>query len=201
MVNALPLLIYAGSVHFFLYLDPRAGCRPRAQPGMLGDPCPSIRAHTFPQRGGIYSHGRPAMACAGRLAHPLRRAGITLKNGNCESFNGELRDELLKGVIFHTLKEAHILIKRWSDRYNTLRRHGVAGYFPTAPEAILPRPAGQPPRCVRASPAGDHSRRSFSLSGDPTAGQATTSQHQQRHAKGMLWSIVSLAGPVSKCRC
>ena len=33
-------------------------------------------------------------------------------NGYNESFNGKLRDELLKGEIFYTLKEATILIER-----------------------------------------------------------------------------------------
>ena len=35
------------------------------------------------------------------------------ENGYNESFNGKLRDELLNGEIFYTLKEAQILIGRW----------------------------------------------------------------------------------------
>jgi putative transposase len=37
--------------------------------------------------------------------------GSPWKNGHCESFNGKLRDELLNGEIFYTLKEAKIVIE------------------------------------------------------------------------------------------
>ena len=33
------------------------------------------------------------------------------ENGYCESFNGKLRDELLNGEIFYTLKEAKTVIE------------------------------------------------------------------------------------------
>ena len=33
-------------------------------------------------------------------------------NGHCESFNGKLRDELLNGEIFYSLKEVQILTER-----------------------------------------------------------------------------------------
>lgn len=39
--------------------------------------------------------------------------GSPWENGYCESFNGKLRDELLNGEIFHTLKEVQILIESW----------------------------------------------------------------------------------------
>ena len=39
--------------------------------------------------------------------------GSPWENGYNESFNGKLRDELLNGEIFYTLKEAQILIERW----------------------------------------------------------------------------------------
>ena len=42
--------------------------------------------------------------------------------------NGKLRDELLNGEIFYTLKEAQILIKRWRHHYNTIRPHSSLGY-------------------------------------------------------------------------
>jgi transposase InsO family protein len=45
------------------------------------------------------------------------------ENGCNESFNGKLRDELLNGEIFYTLKEAQILIERWRREYNTVRPH------------------------------------------------------------------------------
>jgi transposase InsO family protein len=39
------------------------------------------------------------------------------ENGYCEAFNGKLRDELLNGEIFYSLKEAEIVIERWRKDY------------------------------------------------------------------------------------
>ena len=49
--------------------------------------------------------------------------GSPWENGYCESFNSKLRDELLNGEIFYTLKEAQVLIERWRKQYNTFRPH------------------------------------------------------------------------------
>lgn len=68
--------------------------------------------------------------------------GSPWENGYNESFKGKLRDELLDREIFHSLKEAEVLIERWRRHYNTLKPHSALGYRPPAPEAILPRPAG-----------------------------------------------------------
>ena len=67
--------------------------------------------------------------------------GSPWENGYVESFNGKLRDELLNGEIFYTLREAKVLIERWRQHYNTLRPHSALGYRPPAPETIAP-PAG-----------------------------------------------------------
>jgi putative transposase len=64
--------------------------------------------------------------------------GSPWENGYNESFNGKLRDELLNGEIFYTLKEAKVLIERWRQHYNTIRPHSSLGYRPPAPAAILP---------------------------------------------------------------
>lgn len=63
--------------------------------------------------------------------------GSPWENGYIESFNGKLRDELLNGEIFFTLKEAQVLIERWRNNYNTIRPHSSLGYKPPAPEAIM----------------------------------------------------------------
>jgi transposase InsO family protein len=62
--------------------------------------------------------------------------GSPWENGYVESFNGKLRDELLNGEIFYTLKEAEVLIERWRSFYNRERPHSSLGYRPPAPEAI-----------------------------------------------------------------
>ena len=49
--------------------------------------------------------------------------GSPWENGFNESFNGKLRDELLNGEIFYTLKEAKVLIEEWRKTYNTTRPH------------------------------------------------------------------------------
>jgi transposase InsO family protein len=45
------------------------------------------------------------------------------ENGYVESFNGKLRDELLNGEVFNTLKEAQVLIEEWRQHYNRIRPH------------------------------------------------------------------------------
>ena len=63
--------------------------------------------------------------------------GSPWENGYNESFNGKLRDELLNGEIFYTLKEAQVLIEQWRKEYNTVRPHSSLGYKPPAPESII----------------------------------------------------------------
>lgn len=64
--------------------------------------------------------------------------GSPWENGYIESFNGKLRDELLNGEIFYTLKEAKVLVERWRVHYNTARPHSSLGYRPPAPQTITP---------------------------------------------------------------
>jgi transposase InsO family protein len=64
--------------------------------------------------------------------------GSPWENGYCESFNGKLRDELLNGEIFYSLKEAKVLIERWRHHYNTVRPHSSLGYRPPAPQTFAP---------------------------------------------------------------
>jgi transposase InsO family protein len=66
--------------------------------------------------------------------------GSPWENGYCESFNGRLRDELLNGEIFYTLREAQVLIERWRVHFNTIRPHGALGYRPPAPETAFGQP-------------------------------------------------------------
>lgn len=66
--------------------------------------------------------------------------GSPWENGYCESFNGKLRDELLNGEIFYSLKEAQEVIEKWRIHYNTRRPHSALGYRPPAPLTIAPSP-------------------------------------------------------------
>jgi putative transposase len=78
--------------------------------------------------------------------------GSPWENGYCESFNSKLRDELLNGEIFYTLKEANVVIQEWRRHYNTIRPHSSLSYRPPAPEAVL-WPAAQPGPASPATPA------------------------------------------------
>lgn len=49
-----------------------------------------------------------------------------------------LRDGLLNGEIFYTLREAQVLIEQWRQRYNRVRPHSALGHRPPAPEARGP---------------------------------------------------------------
>jgi len=48
-----------------------------------------------------------------------------------------MRDELLNGEIFYTLKGARIIIEMWRKEYNTIRPHRSLGYRHPVPEAIM----------------------------------------------------------------
>ena len=49
-----------------------------------------------------------------------------------------MRDELLDREVFHTLLEVRVLTERYRRTYNRIRPHRSLGYWPPAPEALLP---------------------------------------------------------------
>ena len=77
--------------------------------------------------------------------------GSPWENGYCESCNSKLRDELLNGEIFTSLREAEVLIESWRRHYNAVRPHSSLGYRPPAPEAILPPARGLPYAALRSA--------------------------------------------------
>ena len=54
--------------------------------------------------------------------------GSPWENGYVESFNARLRDELLNGEMFYTLREAQVVIESWRRHYNRMRPHASLGY-------------------------------------------------------------------------
>lgn len=64
--------------------------------------------------------------------------GSPWENGYNERFNGILRDELLDGEIFYTLKEVQVLTEQWRKEYNQIRPHSSLGYRPPAPVVQIP---------------------------------------------------------------
>jgi putative transposase len=74
--------------------------------------------------------------------------GSPWENDYIESFNGKLRDDLLDGEIFYSLRKAQIVIEQWRRHYNAVRLHSSLGYRPRAPEVIVPsgcQPVAQRP--------------------------------------------------------
>jgi len=90
------------------------------------------------------------MAVGARTAYIA--PGSPWENGYVESFNARLRDELLNGEIFYSLREAQIVIESWRRHYNTIRPHGSLGYKPPAPEVCVPAFAAWPAALTRPAP-------------------------------------------------
>jgi putative transposase len=73
---------------------------------------------------------------------------------------GKLRDELLSGEIFNSVREAQILIESWRRHDNTIRPHSALAYRPPAPAVIVPAlttwpapsPRPVPPATLRLVP-------------------------------------------------
>ena len=78
--------------------------------------------------------------------------GSPWENGYIESFNARLRDELLNGEIFYTLREAQIVIESWRRHYNTIRPHASIGYKPPAPEVFVAAFAAWPAALRQPAP-------------------------------------------------
>src|SRR3712207_3282491 len=53
--------------------------------------------------------------------------GSPWENGYVESCNARLRDELLDGEVFYTLREAEVVIESWRRHYNSVRPHASLG--------------------------------------------------------------------------
>ena len=79
--------------------------------------------------------------------------GSPWENGYVERFNARLRDELLNGEMFYTLREAQVVIESWRRHDNRVRPHASLGYRAPSPEVVVPtypltdatrRPFGSP---------------------------------------------------------
>ena len=68
-----------------------------------------------------------------------KERGITLEfttpgkpkeNGQIESFNGTMRNEILRGVEFESVREAREELEKWREKYNNERPHSALNYEP-----------------------------------------------------------------------
>ncbi len=78
--------------------------------------------------------------------------GRPWENGYIESFNPRMRDELLDGEIFYTLREARTVIESWRRHFNGVRPHSSIGYQAPAPETTVFLPPAWPAPLVGAAP-------------------------------------------------
>ncbi|MCJ2006813.1 integrase core domain-containing protein, partial [Methylobacterium sp. J-092] len=78
--------------------------------------------------------------------------GSPWENGYVESFNEQLRDELLNDEILYTLREAQVVIESWRRHYNGARPHASLGYRPPAPEVFVPAFSAWPAALARPAP-------------------------------------------------
>ena len=99
--------------------------------------------------------------------------GSPWENGFIESFNARLRDELLDGEIFYSLREAQVVIESWRRHYNQVRPHASLGYRAPAPEVVVPasplgslRYAGQ----LHQPPRSPHDRSCTNIHPGPPSG-------------------------------
>src|SRR3954451_6330895 len=85
--------------------------------------------------------------CSGRARNPGHG-----RDPRPRSHGGRLRDELLDGEIFYTLREARVVIESWRRHDNTIRPHASLGYRPPAPEVFVPAFAAWPAAPSRPAP-------------------------------------------------
>ena len=56
--------------------------------------------------------------------------GKPTENGQIESFNGTMRNEILRGVEFESVREAREELGKWREKYNNERPHSALNYEP-----------------------------------------------------------------------
>ena len=56
--------------------------------------------------------------------------GKPTENGQIESFNGTMRNEILRGVEFGSVREAREELEKWREKYNNERPHSALNYEP-----------------------------------------------------------------------
>lgn len=85
--------------------------------------------------------------------------GSPWENGFNERFNGSLRDELLNGEVFYSLREAQMLIEAWRKHYNHIRPHSSLDYQPPAPLVLTKHRDAMHPRSVMSAEDASHHTR------------------------------------------
>jgi len=108
---------------------------------------------------GVDLMGRPKKYAPEEIVAKLRQVELMTAQGQAMAdairaigVSEQLRDELLKGEVFGTVREAQVLIEAWRVHDNTRRPHSALGYRPPAPEPapeVVPWPASYAVRGAR----------------------------------------------------
>jgi len=61
------------------------------------------------------------------------------ENGQIESFNGTMRNELLREVEFERMREARKELVKWREKYNNERPHSALNYEPPSSRRLPQR--------------------------------------------------------------
>ena len=56
--------------------------------------------------------------------------GKPTENGQIESFNSTMRNEILRGVEFESVRKAREELEKWREKYNNERPHSALNYEP-----------------------------------------------------------------------
>jgi hypothetical protein len=78
--------------------------------------------------------------------------GSPWENGYVESFNARLRDELLDGEIFYSLREAEVVIESWRPHYTTPSARTPPSASGRRLRRWSCRPSRPGPRCYAGRP-------------------------------------------------
>ena len=62
-----------------------------------------------------------------RITLEFTSPGKPMENGQIESFNGTMRNEILRGVEFESVREE---LEKWREKYNNERPHSALNYEP-----------------------------------------------------------------------
>lgn len=65
-----------------------------------------------------------------RITLEFTSPGKPMENGQIESFNGTMRNEILRGVEFESVREAREELEKWREKYNNERPHSALNYEP-----------------------------------------------------------------------
>ncbi len=93
---------------------------------------PAIGGTRMKQYSDLDSAVKDAQRLAGGMTYKWAASGLDAGGGKAvislpSDLDPKMRDELLLGEIFYSLKEAQVLVEMWRKHYNTVRPHSSLG--------------------------------------------------------------------------